>query len=292
MAALHNTATPKITKSGCNTRLHHQADGNTAGRARTLCRADRRLQARLVLQADPFSRIEEKMPEPDNQRLISTIERYFLPISIVADFIAIVVSLSTDAPTVIYVAASLAALFSILSFGYYLRQGARNFAIIGAALLVISAVTIAVEMASSRVPTEKEGPKQGLVRMFDSVANSPNSEAIDTLLEKYFSAINNHDYGAWAATVTPGMIGALPEETWRQSYQTTQITEALVTSLDAAGDSAAITVSYTSEQDPRDAPEDLQVSRICWTTRFTIESLSAGGLLDALSSGASRKACQ
>lgn len=118
----------------------------------------------------------------------------------------------------------------------------------------------------------------GLVTLDASAAGHPDSATVQDLLNRHFSAINDLDYDAWTGTVTARRASDQPSSTWLADYRSTVDSEVRVTSIETtSGSDAVVGLSFVSRQDPADAPADLPVSRICWTSEWPVSDLASGG---------------
>jgi hypothetical protein len=156
------------------------------------------------------------------------------------------------------------------------RRGDRRWAV---TLVVVLLVTLgalvgvaglrlaqmrAVPLAAPRAfPVEGAG-STSLEVSADAWAHS-SSQAVQDVLSRYFEAINQKNYAAWAATVTPALAAEQPEAAWRQGYRSTQDGTIRLSRIDevAPGRLVAL-VSFVSAQRPEDAPNRLNLAQICW----------------------------
>lgn len=125
--------------------------------------------------------------------------------------------------------------------------------------------------------TTTPAPSPDRVQVTESAA-SAQAPAVLAIAQRYFDAINAHDYEAWTATVTPQRASQQSRGSWNQGYRSTHEFSVVVTAITPTGpDSATAAMSFVSTQDPADAPSDLPVTRICWQTQLPVTNLSGGG---------------
>lgn len=133
-------------------------------------------------------------------------------------------------------------------------------------------------------------PRTALVRLDGAAAGSPAGAGVVELLDRHFAAINSRDFSRWAGTVTSERAGTLTPQRWQRAYRTTVDSSVVVTAIDPGPSGLLVSLSFVSEQDPADAPADLQVARICWTSRWPLDA--AGARIGIPAKGAtSRRAC-
>jgi hypothetical protein len=124
-----------------------------------------------------------------------------------------------------------------------------------------------------------------------SDVTSQYANDVQALFQRYFDSINNKDYAGYAAT----MLHPMSQETFSTGYLTTHDSMAAITGIQPSGaDSVMASVSFTSTQDPSNAPAQLRVPRICWGVQWAVTNLSSGsgGQIDVSNHGpTSMQAC-
>ncbi|NMH95888.1 hypothetical protein [Pseudonocardia acidicola] len=117
----------------------------------------------------------------------------------------------------------------------------------------------------------------------------PAGEAVRAQLQRYFDAINAHDYAAWTTTVVRQRVEQQPRTQWLASLDTTTDgTIRIDRVVDLDGGRVLALVRFISTQDLSDAPAGLQAARICWRgalpmsgSPLRLEVGNAGSLLGA-----------
>lgn len=101
------------------------------------------------------------------------------------------------------------------------------------------------------VPAERTTPPPtGLVGVAPAVAHAQGLAQARTLLNSYFTAINNHrDYAGWAATLVPSPGRATRRQ--YEGYRTTRDSDISINTLQKTADGWAASVSFTSRQDAK-----------------------------------------
>jgi hypothetical protein len=113
------------------------------------------------------------------------------------------------------------------------------------------------------------GPSTNQTVQLSSTARShPQAEQVRQLLQSYFDAINNHDYGAWAAVVTAPQTKNQDSARWLQAYASTVDSSIWIQSV--TGSPLRVALRFTSEQEPDLAPLDLPVACIDWTLSYQL----------------------
>lgn len=91
----------------------------------------------------------------------------------------------------------------------------------------------------------------GTVALSPSAAANPAAAKVRTYLERYFAAINNHDYQAYSSLLDAQLRAKNSQASFDSGYATTQDSaEALDSISDISGGGEAATVSFTSRQSP------------------------------------------
>jgi hypothetical protein len=132
-----------------------------------------------------------------------------------------------------------------------------------------------------RTSSESSAPSGSTtVEMTPAAQQHPAAAEVKDLLQRYFDAINDGDYAAWAGTVTADQAAAWPKADWERSYATTQ--DSSIKVIDIDDDPLRVRLWFTSEQDPSLAPAELPVGCINWDVTYLLteenDQLVLGGL--------------
>jgi hypothetical protein len=183
-----------------------------------------------------------------------------------------------------------------------------------AALLVVGSVVVVQYQKSTssaivRVPAQPVGtgreirmtttapapaPTIGtsLVQVSSAAASHPYAVSVAALLDRHFAAINARDYAGWSATVATQRANDQPRSQWLQDYRSTTDGSVVVTSISGGSEDLTVSLSFTSTQNPVDAPPDLPVSRICWDVRWPVADIANGGRIRSAGKGSTTmRAC-
>ncbi len=140
---------------------------------------------------------------------------------------------------------------------------------------------------SSATPAPAIGTS--LVRVTSTAASHPYAASVAALLHRHFTAINQRDYASWSATVVAQRASDQSQSAWLKSYRSTTDESVVVTSISAGSTELTVGLSFTSIQDPVDAPADLPVTRICWEAQWPVVDISNGGRIRAAAKGSTTK---
>lgn len=113
-------------------------------------------------------------------------------------------------------------------------------------------------------------------------------DAVLSLLQAYFDAINAKNYDAWRDTVTSQRLASTSRAEWLHNYHTTRDGSIVVYRIESGGVAALrVLLSFVSTQDPGAAPPDFPHTCIRWRVVFPLTLEGAGWKLDAGPTGAS-----
>lgn len=112
-------------------------------------------------------------------------------------------------------------------------------------------------------------------------ADHPRAGEIQELVERYFQAINDKDFDAWAATVSADQLHGYTVEQWLGTYRTT--TDSNIEIVQILDDPLQVQMTFVSEQDPADAPPAMQVDCILWDVTYYLGNADDGSLVVGLS---------
>lgn len=121
--------------------------------------------------------------------------------------------------------------------------------------------------ASPRLPE----PGSPTVVLVGDAALHPDAESIRKVLQKYFDAINVGNYALWRNAVIPQWARDTGEAAWRAQYRSTLDGSMVVHRLEprAGGGLVALT-SFTSLQNPADAPPGLAARCLRWWVSYPL----------------------
>lgn len=124
-----------------------------------------------------------------------------------------------------------------------------------------------------------------LVSVSSSAAAQPRAAEVVSLLDRHFRAINGGDYDAWSSTVIRKRASDQSRSAWTREFRSTKDSRVSVSSISDTGSTVDIALTFTSNQNPADAPESLPVSQICWSTTWPAQATSSGLALATPRSG-------
>jgi len=106
--------------------------------------------------------------------------------------------------------------------------------------------------------------------MTPAAAASPRAAELQQLLQGYFDAINQHNYGGWLPLVSRASGAAQSRSDWLAAYATTVDSDIWMGPVGA--DPPRVQVRFTSQQDPDLAPRQLPVGCIMWSVTYLIHT--------------------
>ena len=107
----------------------------------------------------------------------------------------------------------------------------------------------------SSTPTgPTSAPPAGLASLAPAAALYPGASAIESVVNRYFQAINGRDYSAYQATQSPGIAMTAPQ--FQAGFASTQDSDVHITAITTMpGGQPAADLTFTSRQQPQDGPE-------------------------------------
>jgi hypothetical protein len=134
------------------------------------------------------------------------------------------------------------------------------------------------------VPAD-ELPGDPTVRGTSDAVTHPFYETARSLLQTNFDAINTRNYQLWLSVVTLKRANQ-SEQDWRRAYKTTRDGNILIQRIETAPDTTAkVLLSFTSVQDPKDAPPELPEGCIHWQIVFPLSVEDGQWKLDSGATG-------
>ena len=107
-----------------------------------------------------------------------------------------------------------------------------------------------------------------VVTLSPSAEVSPYGQEVADLLMRYFSAINQHDYDAWLATVSTEQAKRNPDQ-WAVDYSTTHDSDVYVSDIDP-GHPLLVRLQFVSHQAVEYAPSALPLPCVRWDVTYQI----------------------
>jgi hypothetical protein len=117
--------------------------------------------------------------------------------------------------------------------------------------------------SSSLAPEAQPGP--GLVVMSPDALDHPQSQAVTTLMQDYFDAINAKDYPKWTVVVSQERRQTKTKAEWLGDYRSTKDGSILVYRVETVSPGELrVFVGFTSTQDLADAPVGFPETCVRW----------------------------
>lgn len=118
-------------------------------------------------------------------------------------------------------------------------------------------------------PDEQPGPRT--VRFAAGVDDHPRRQDVQALLQGHFDAINLGDYQRWTTTVVAERAAGTSEQAWREQYRSTIDGNIRVLHLEPRpGGGLLVMLTFTSVQDPVDAPPDASADCLNWRVTYSV----------------------
>lgn len=136
----------------------------------------------------------------------------------------------------------------------------------------VEASSGAVQQPTTTPPiTPDEQPGPWTVRLAAGAVDHPQREEVQVLLQEHFDAINLGDYRRWTTTVVDERVAATPGQAWRDEYRTTTDGSIRVVRLEPRlGGGLLALLTFTSVQDPADAPSDAEFGCLRWRVTYPV----------------------
>lgn len=130
--------------------------------------------------------------------------------------------------------------------------------------------SIGDSIGSKASPRSPE-PGPATVMLVEDVAVHPDADRIRKVLQTYFDAINAGDYPLWRSAVIPQLARDIGESAWHAQYRSTLDGGIVVHRLEPrpGGGLVALT-SFTSLQNPADAPPEVPVRCLRWWVSYPL----------------------
>ncbi|HKR50986.1 MAG TPA: hypothetical protein VJT72_15655 [Pseudonocardiaceae bacterium] len=159
----------------------------------------------------------------------------------------------------VFLAVTVAVLVAAVGTGMLVREWQPAAGAAGAAPIV------------TNPPPRAPEPGPATVALVEDVAVHPDADRARRVLQKYFDAINAGDYKLWRSAVTPQRARDTGEAAWRDQYRSTLDGSIVLHRLEPrAGGGLVALVSFTSLQNPADAPPELPVRCLRWWVSYPL----------------------
>ena len=149
--------------------------------------------------------------------------------------------------------------------------------------------------AAPTVATPSAGHATGhravTVAVAADAALNPAAPQVIALLDRYFTAINTHDYAEYAGVLDRQRRRHETAASFRSGYASTTDSDATLTGISATGSGVAASVTFTSHQKPAKSPDHSSCNR--WAITLYLVRHGTGYLIETPPSGylASYQAC-
>jgi hypothetical protein len=138
------------------------------------------------------------------------------------------------------------------------------------------------------LPPAESGP---LVVPAPALTGRPETTAVVALFTRYFDGINRRDYEAVQGTFTDEGRPIRDRATFEDQYRTTRDSDVRVLGIAMTDDGYLVSISFTSHQNPADAPADARSACVTWSMSYPVVRSDGGGLLIAARPNTAHYAC-
>jgi hypothetical protein len=106
------------------------------------------------------------------------------------------------------------------------------------------------------------------IEMSPRALSSPRAQEVADLLQRYFDAINRHDYDAWLTTVSRSQATRDPDD-WARDYKTTRDTDIYVSDIQD-GNPLLVRMQFMSHQAVELAPSAMPLPCVRWDVTYQV----------------------
>jgi hypothetical protein len=116
------------------------------------------------------------------------------------------------------------------------------------------------------------------VAVAPAAAGNPAAPQVTALVNRYFTAINQHDYAAYASLLDPQMQQQNTQSSFDSGYATTTDSAETLTGISGTGSGGlAASLTFTSQQSPADSPDNSSCDQ--WSITLFLVPNGAGYLI-------------
>ncbi|MGH3962872.1 MAG: hypothetical protein ACRDRY_06400 [Pseudonocardiaceae bacterium] len=124
---------------------------------------------------------------------------------------------------------------------------------------------------ATNAPPRAPEPGPTTVALVEDAELHPDAARVRRVLQEYFDAINAGNYKLWRSTVTPQQARDTGEAAWRDQFRSTLDGSIVLHRLEPrTGGGLVALLSFTSLQDPADAPPELPVRCLRWWVSYPL----------------------
>lgn len=125
--------------------------------------------------------------------------------------------------------------------------------------------------SSGQQPPSTTGQLPGAlppIKMSPRALSSARAQEVADLLQRYFGAINRHDYDAWLTTVSRSQATRDPDD-WATDYKTTRDTDIYVSDIQD-GNPLLVRMQFMSHQAVELAPSAMPLPCVRWDVTYQV----------------------
>jgi hypothetical protein len=148
--------------------------------------------------------------------------------------------------------------------------------------------------APSAAPSMSPGSSatSGVLTVAPAVSQNADASPVESFLNSYFSAINNHDYQQFRSLLDQKMAQGESAQNFDDGYGSTRDSDATLTAISNMGaGQVSAAVTFTSHQSPSQSPSSSACTN--WNVTLYLASTETGYMLEAAPAGyhAAYQAC-
>lgn len=109
------------------------------------------------------------------------------------------------------------------------------------------------------------------VAMSPTAAESPRANEIRDLVQRQVDARNSGNYDGWIATSSATSVASVSSAQFADRNRTVTVGSVILRRIDPVGDDEyVVPMGMITTQDPKSAPPDVPVPRLCWQVATTV----------------------
>jgi hypothetical protein len=148
----------------------------------------------------------------------------------------------------------------------------------GSAAAAPSSAPASATPASAPASATPAATAAGTVAVAPAAAGNPAAPRVQALLERYFTAINDHDYATYSSLLDARMRQQNPPSSFSAGYATTRDSAETLAGITGTGGGAlAAMVSFISHQNPADSIDNSPCT--AWTITLYLRPQGGGYLI-------------
>ncbi|MFI9388504.1 hypothetical protein [Kutzneria sp. NPDC052558] len=129
---------------------------------------------------------------------------------------------------------------------------------------------------TSSAPTATRPSDPRSVYFLPFAQNDPLFSRVRDAIQNYFNATNDRNFGLWRQTMLPSVGSQETQQSWTGGLASTKDSDMTVYRIEATDKGADVFGSFTSRQELKDAPDNLQATCINWWMVWPMQDVGSG----------------